>query len=201
MATGNLAGWLKKEGDAIRAGDVICRVETDKATVDYEAQEAGVLGKILVKEGATDVPVGTAFMILVDDARDVAAFANWKPEPLVVATPAAAPAPAKAQPSPPAAKPPTPAPAAKVAAAAPTPAVPAPPALPPAAAAASTARAVAQPPPARAAASSPLAPLLAREQHAYHRHFGSTLFAPLLPQETASGAAPASGASRAPPKK
>ena len=51
--------WLKKEGDKLDAGDVVCEVETDKATVGFEVQEDGYLAKILIKEGSMDLPLGT----------------------------------------------------------------------------------------------------------------------------------------------
>ena len=78
MTTGNIASWKKKEGDAIAAGDIIAEVETDKATMEWEAQDEGVLAKIVVPAGARDVPVGTPVAIVVDDASDVAAFANYE---------------------------------------------------------------------------------------------------------------------------
>ncbi|MCB1118137.1 MAG: biotin/lipoyl-binding protein, partial [Chlamydiia bacterium] len=55
MTEGNLARWLKKEGDVVKAGDVIAEIETDKATMEVEAVDEGVLGKILVSEGAQGV--------------------------------------------------------------------------------------------------------------------------------------------------
>ena len=58
MTQGNLAKWLKKEGDKIQPGDLIASIETDKATVDWEATEAGYLAKILIPEGSKDVTVG-----------------------------------------------------------------------------------------------------------------------------------------------
>ena len=57
MEKGNLAQWLKKEGDKVKAGDVIAEIETDKATMEYEAIDDGVLAKIVVPEGTQDVPV------------------------------------------------------------------------------------------------------------------------------------------------
>src|SRR5437899_1143665 len=57
MEKGNLAKWLKKEGDNVKAGDVIAEIETDKATMEYEAIDDGVLAKIVVPEGTQDVPV------------------------------------------------------------------------------------------------------------------------------------------------
>lgn len=59
MEKGNLMKWLIKEGDKITAGDVICEIETDKATVGFEVQEEGYIAKILVKEGTKDIPIGT----------------------------------------------------------------------------------------------------------------------------------------------
>src|ERR1700681_2244466 len=59
MEKGNLAKWLKKEGDPVKPGDVIAEIETDKATMEVEAVDDGVLGKILVPEGTNDVAVNT----------------------------------------------------------------------------------------------------------------------------------------------
>lgn len=96
METGNVSKWSKKVGDAIAAGDVICLVETDKAVVDFEAQEEGFLAKILVDAG-TQANVGDAICITVEDESAVSAFAGYK----VAAAPAAAPEPPKASPPPP----------------------------------------------------------------------------------------------------
>ncbi|MGA8992564.1 MAG: biotin/lipoyl-containing protein, partial [Rhodoplanes sp.] len=57
MEKGNLAKWLKKEGDKVRSGDIIAEIETDKATMEYEAVDEGTLARILVAEGTHDVPV------------------------------------------------------------------------------------------------------------------------------------------------
>src|SRR5260370_40942324 len=57
MEKGNLAKWLKKEGDPVKAGDIIAEIETDKATMEVEAADEGVLAKIVVPEGTADVPV------------------------------------------------------------------------------------------------------------------------------------------------
>ena len=59
MEKGNLAKWLKKEGDKVKSGDVIAEIETDKATMEVEAVDDGTLGKILVPEGTADVAVNT----------------------------------------------------------------------------------------------------------------------------------------------
>ncbi|CAM9394885.1 unnamed protein product [Ectocarpus sp. 4 AP-2014] len=77
METGTITEWLVKEGDAFAAGDIICMVETDKATVDFEAQDEAVLAKILVPAGTPDVAVGTPMMVLTESTDDVAAFADF----------------------------------------------------------------------------------------------------------------------------
>jgi len=94
MTEGTLARWLKKEGDAIKSGDVIAEIETDKATMEVEAVDEGVLGKILVGDGTAGVKVNEPIAILVDKgeavpsgAKPAAAAAPAAPEP------AAAPAP------------------------------------------------------------------------------------------------------------
>src|ERR1700728_1672366 len=78
MEKGNLAKWLKKEGEAIKSGDVIAEIETDKATMEVEATDEGTLGKILIPEGTADVAVNTPIAtILVDgeSASDIKASA------------------------------------------------------------------------------------------------------------------------------
>jgi pyruvate dehydrogenase E1 component subunit beta len=70
MEKGNLAKWLKKEGDAVRSGDVIAEIETDKATMEVEAVDEGTLGKILVPEGATDVAVNTPIAVILSEGED-----------------------------------------------------------------------------------------------------------------------------------
>lgn len=69
MTEGNLARWLKKEGDVVKAGDVIAEIETDKATMEVEAVDEGVLGKILVAEGAQGVAVNTPIAMLLEDGE------------------------------------------------------------------------------------------------------------------------------------
>ncbi|XP_021625730.1 dihydrolipoyllysine-residue acetyltransferase component 1 of pyruvate dehydrogenase complex, mitochondrial isoform X2 [Manihot esculenta] len=71
MTQGNIAKWRKKEGDKIEAGDVLCEIETDKATVEFESLEEGFLAKILAPEGSKDVPVGQPIAITVEDADDI----------------------------------------------------------------------------------------------------------------------------------
>ena len=70
MDKGNLAKWLKREGDKVKAGDVIAEIETDKATMEYEAIDDGVLAKIVVPEGTQDVPVNQLIAILTQDGED-----------------------------------------------------------------------------------------------------------------------------------
>jgi len=73
MEKGNLARWLKKEGDTVKAGDVIAEIETDKATMEYEAIDDGVLAKIVVPEGTPDVPVNELIAVLATAGEDVKA--------------------------------------------------------------------------------------------------------------------------------
>lgn len=115
MEKGNIGAWHKAVGDSIAPGDVLCSIETDKATVDYEMQDEGFVAKLLYEAGAKDIPLGKVLAIIVDDADDIAAFANYTapdeapaastpaPEAPKAATPSA-PTPA-ATPSPAAAKP------------------------------------------------------------------------------------------------
>ncbi|KDO22183.1 hypothetical protein SPRG_21178 [Saprolegnia parasitica CBS 223.65] len=77
MEMGTISAWLKKEGDKISAGDVICQVETDKAVVDFEAQDDSYLAKILKPEGTADIKVGEPIFVTVDDASSVAALATF----------------------------------------------------------------------------------------------------------------------------
>ena len=91
MTEGTLARWLKKEGDSIRAGDVIAEIETDKATMEVEAVDEGVLGRILVADGTEGVKVNAPIAVLVDQGEAVpTAAAPATPAP--VAAPIAAPA-------------------------------------------------------------------------------------------------------------
>jgi pyruvate dehydrogenase E2 component (dihydrolipoamide acetyltransferase) len=119
MEKGNLAKWLKKEGDAVKPGDVIAEIETDKATMEVEAVDEGTLAKIVVPEGTADVPVNQLIAVLAGEGEDAKAAASAagsaaapapkadaKPEPKAEApkaeapkptpSPAAAPAPAAA---------------------------------------------------------------------------------------------------------
>ncbi len=87
MEKGNLSKWLKKEGEAIKSGDVIAEIETDKATMEVEATDEGTLGKILVAEGTNDVAVNTPIATILSDGESAAdlgkAPAAKGPEPSV----------------------------------------------------------------------------------------------------------------------
>ncbi|HEY2621682.1 MAG TPA: pyruvate dehydrogenase complex dihydrolipoamide acetyltransferase [Acetobacteraceae bacterium] len=98
MTEGTLTRWLKKEGEDVRAGDVIAEIETDKATMEVEAVDEGVLGKILIADGTEGVKVNEPIAILVNQGEAVPAAAP-APAPAPAPRPAAAPAPAaKAEP-------------------------------------------------------------------------------------------------------
>src|ERR1700742_3947638 len=72
MEKGNLAKWLKKEGDTIKSGDVIAEIETDKATMEVEATDEGKLGRILIPEGTADVAVNTPIATILADGESAA---------------------------------------------------------------------------------------------------------------------------------
>ena len=107
MEEGTLAKWLVKEGDTIQSGDLIAEIETDKATMEFEAVDEGVVGKILIAEGSEGVKVNTAIAVLLEDGESVddigasaapaapaAAAAEVAPLAAETAAPAATPAPA-----------------------------------------------------------------------------------------------------------
>ncbi|MBN8983255.1 MAG: pyruvate dehydrogenase complex E1 component subunit beta [Rhizobiales bacterium] len=100
MEKGNLAKWLKKEGEAIKSGDVIAEIETDKATMEVEATDEGTLGKILIPEGTADVAVNTPIATILADGES-AADLDKTPAPAKTETKSeAAPAEAKSAPAP-----------------------------------------------------------------------------------------------------
>src|SRR5229473_2023103 len=123
MEKGNLAKWLKKEGDKVKSGDVIAEIETDKATMEVEAVDEGTIAKILVPEGTQDVAVNDVIAVLAGDGEDVKAAgagaasappkaaptaqtpAAAKPVPIAAAPAARAAGPAAAAPAPQAAAP------------------------------------------------------------------------------------------------
>lgn len=185
METGTIASWYLKVGDSFGAGDAVAKIETDKASIDFEAQDDGFIAKILVQEGGEDVAVGAPIMITVEDEADVAAFQDY-------VLPATIPAAAATPPPPPAAavEPPV------VAAAAAPPVAPpvvtpvaAPVAPPPpvvAAVAPPVVAAVTTPVPtmgpawgSSARVTSPIAKTLASKQKAYIALYGSTGQLPL----------------------
>jgi pyruvate dehydrogenase E2 component (dihydrolipoamide acetyltransferase) len=108
MEKGNLAKWLKKEGDAIKSGDVLAEIETDKATMEVEAVDEGVLAKILVPAGTADVAVNAVIAVIAAEGEDAKAAASGTaaapapaasaapsaPAPVATSAPAAAPTPA-----------------------------------------------------------------------------------------------------------
>jgi pyruvate dehydrogenase E1 component beta subunit len=81
MEQGKLSKWLKKEGDAIKAGDVLAEIETDKATMEVEAVDEGVLAKILVGDGTDNVPVNTPIALIAAEGEDVSAASAPAPKP------------------------------------------------------------------------------------------------------------------------
>jgi len=123
MEKGNLAKWLKKEGDKVKTGDILAEIETDKATMEYEAVDDGTLAKILVPEGSADIAVIQPIAILATEGEDVKAAAGSSGAAPAKAAPAASPSPAPkaAAPAAPAASPAAAPPAAKAPAAAPAP--------------------------------------------------------------------------------
>ena len=79
MTEGNLARWLKHEGDPVAPGDVIAEIETDKATMEVEAIDEGTLGKIVIGDGTEGVPVNTVIGVLLEEGEDAAALQDFKP--------------------------------------------------------------------------------------------------------------------------
>jgi pyruvate dehydrogenase E1 component beta subunit len=118
MEKGNLAKWVKGEGDKIKSGDVIAEIETDKATMEVEATDEGTLGKILVPEGTADVAVNTPIAVILSDGEDASAIKATSPAPAAKAEPPKPSIPAEAKAPPPPATPgsPPPLPETKVAA-------------------------------------------------------------------------------------
>eukprot|EP00903_Cladosiphon_okamuranus_P014573 g13515.t1 len=186
MTHGNIGTWGKQEGDEIAAGDVVCEVETDKATVDFDAQDDSFMAKHLVEAGTQDIAVGTPIFVTVDDADSVAAFKDFEVEAVVAEEPEAeaVPAPEPAVPKP---EPVVEEKAAAVLAPEPAPtAAPAPPAPVVEAPAAPTSSAGATPAGlvfkrnwGSGVDSSPLAHRMSAEQKKYVERFGSTLQQPL----------------------
>ncbi|MFN7194854.1 MAG: 2-oxo acid dehydrogenase subunit E2, partial [bacterium] len=105
MTEGKLARWLKKEGDAVKSGQVLCEIETDKATMEVEAVDEGTLGKILVADGTEGVKVNTPIAVILEEGESAASASAPAPvakpsaavAPAVAAAPAASPAAAPAK--------------------------------------------------------------------------------------------------------
>jgi pyruvate dehydrogenase E1 component beta subunit len=113
MEKGNLAKWVKNEGDKVKAGDVIAEIETDKATMEVEAVDEGTLGKILVPEGTADVAVNTPIAMILAEGEDAAALKDGgAPAAAQKAAESAPPAEAKPKAEPQTARAPAPRPAA-----------------------------------------------------------------------------------------
>ena len=114
MTEGNIAKWHKKEGDEVSSGDLLAEIETDKATMELEAVDDGVLGKIIAAEGSENIAVNTPIAVMLEEGEDAAAAEAAAPASASPA-PAAPPEPAPTQEAPPASEPaaaPQPAPAA-----------------------------------------------------------------------------------------
>ncbi len=108
MEMGTIVNWEKKVGDQVSEGDLLCEIETDKATMGFETPEEGYLAKIMLEAGSKDIPIGKLLCIIVENAEDVAKFADFVDDGKSAssAPPAAAAAPKEAAASPP---PPSPA--------------------------------------------------------------------------------------------
>ena len=78
MKEGNLAKWLKKQGDKIKAGEVIAEIETDKATMEVEAVDEGILGKILIPEGTENVPINTCIALILEEGENPNILNNYQ---------------------------------------------------------------------------------------------------------------------------
>jgi pyruvate dehydrogenase E1 component beta subunit len=99
MEEGTLAKWMVKEGDTVSSGDILAEIETDKATMEFEAVDEGVVGKILIAEGTEGVKVNTAIAVLLEEGEDASAVESAVSTAAPAAT-QAAPAPAPAEPAP-----------------------------------------------------------------------------------------------------
>jgi len=80
MEKGNLAKWVKQQGDKVKSGDIIAEIETDKATMEVEATDEGTLGQILVPEGTADVAVNTPIAVILSEGEDAGALNNFHAE-------------------------------------------------------------------------------------------------------------------------
>lgn len=96
MEEGTLAKWLVKEGDTVKAGDILAEIETDKATMEFEAVDEGVMGKILIADGTEGVKVNTPIAVMLEDGESADDVASAPATKTAEAAPAAAPTPAPA---------------------------------------------------------------------------------------------------------
>jgi pyruvate dehydrogenase E2 component (dihydrolipoamide acetyltransferase) len=99
MTEGTVARWLKAEGEAVKSGDVIAEIETDKATMEFESVDEGVLGKILVPAGTSGVAVNTPIGVLLEEGEDASAIAASPPKAAPAAAPVATAAPSAPAPA------------------------------------------------------------------------------------------------------
>src|ERR1700751_6070201 len=81
MTEGKIARWIKSEGEAVRAGDVLAEIETDKATMEVEAIDEGVLAKIVIPEGTDHVAVNTPIAVIAGDGEDISTIGRTTPSP------------------------------------------------------------------------------------------------------------------------
>ncbi|MFZ1725154.1 MAG: biotin/lipoyl-containing protein, partial [Albidovulum sp.] len=100
MEEGTLAKWLVKEGDTVASGDILAEIETDKATMEFEAVDEGIVGKILVAEGTSGVKVNTPIAVMVEEGESADAAPAAKAEAPAKAESAAKSAPTAAAPAP-----------------------------------------------------------------------------------------------------
>jgi pyruvate dehydrogenase E2 component (dihydrolipoamide acetyltransferase) len=178
MTTGTLAEWYCSAGDRFIAGDALCKIETDKASIDFEAQDDGYVAVLLHPAGLDqDIPVGVPIMVTVEEADHVAAFADYK-VPVQAATPTAAPV-APSSPPPTVTAAAVTAPPKTAVAVAPT-VVVSPPPPPPIAIVSRTTSSSSPAWGSNVSTTSPLAKTLAAAQHAYVKQYGSTGQRPIL---------------------
>ena len=102
MEEGTLAKWLVKEGDTVESGDLLAEIETDKATMEFEAVDEGTIGKILVAEGSDGVKVNTPIAVLLEDGEDASAAETATPAKETTTAPPSEPGPQSAPASAPA---------------------------------------------------------------------------------------------------
>lgn len=94
LIQGNIGVWYKQVGDKVQPGDVLCSIETDKATIDFEMQDEGYVAKIFYDAGTKDIPLGEVLAVLTEEESDVGAFKDMVVEGgAATATPAAEAAP------------------------------------------------------------------------------------------------------------